>query len=205
MHVLIIANGIVPLPTRVRELVFAANLVICADGGANQARALGITPQVILGDFDSIEPGTRQHFNGVQMLYIPDQESTDLEKALRYCIEQHASSVDIIGATGDRLDHTTGSLGCFKKFGHRLQIRLIDTVGELTLVQNTVSIDVREGEKLSLIPLDRCAGISTTNLKYPLTNDTLELGGREGISNEAIATPVTILVTSGTLLLYRFY
>src|ERR1700741_630380 len=105
MHALIIANGILPSPEKVKTLVHSADLIICADGGANHARLLGITPHIILGDFDSIEPSTKQHFKNITQLLIDDQESTDLEKALRYCIEQRTLSVDIVGASGGRIDH----------------------------------------------------------------------------------------------------
>jgi len=205
MHALIIANGTLPDRARVLALSSAADLVICADGGANAARRLGLAPDIILGDFDSIEEGTKEHFRSVLQILLPDQESTDLEKAVLYALGKHAASIDILGATGDRLDHTTGSLGCLKKFGDRAALRLIDTLGAAELIRGKVTIAATRGENLSLIPLDRCTGVMTTNLKYPLHGDVLELGVREGISNEAVGTPVTVTLESGTMLLYRFH
>ena len=205
MHALIIANGTLPNPDFVRALTKYANIIVGADGGANHAQTLDIKPHIILGDFDSILASVREHFRDVEQLSMQDQNNTDLEKAILYCIDRGVTSVDIVGASGDRLDHTTSSLGCFKKYGSKIHIRMIDSVGELTLLRKEVHLEMREGEKISLIPLDRCTGITTTNLKYALTNDTLELGVREGISNEAISQQVSILVETGTLLLYRFH
>jgi thiamine pyrophosphokinase len=205
MHALIIANGALPDERRVRALVSAADVLICADGGANAARRLGLKPDVILGDFDSIEEETRNHFRTVPQHCLADQESTDLEKALTYALERKARSIDILGASGDRLDHTTGSLGCFRKFGHRSVLRIVDTVGTVELIANEVTFAATPGERVSLIPLGRCSGVTTTNLRYPLRDDVLELGLREGISNEATAATVTVKVASGTLLLYRFH
>jgi thiamine pyrophosphokinase len=205
MHALIIANGTVPNPDFVRGLAKFASTIICADGGANHARELGIKPSVIIGDLDSILPSTQTFYHDVEQIQIDDQNSTDLEKAIKYCIDHAITSVDIVGALGTRIDHTTGSLGCFKKFGTLIHIRMIDSEGELTLIRNEVHLDMHKGEKLSLIPLYKCTGISTTNLRYILNDETLELGVRDGISNVAISEKVTIHVVAGTLLLYRFH
>ncbi|MBA4312090.1 MAG: thiamine diphosphokinase [Chlorobiaceae bacterium] len=205
MHALIIANGNISNPDFVRGLAKFASQIICADGGANHARELGIKPSLIIGDFDSILPSTQTYFHDVAQIQIDDQYSTDLEKAIQYSIDHSITSIDIVGALGTRIDHSTGSLGCFKKFGTRIHIRMLDSEGELTLIRNEVHLDMHKGEKLSLIPLDKCTGISTINLKYNLNNESLELGIHEGISNEAISEKITIRVAAGTLLLYRFH
>jgi thiamine pyrophosphokinase len=189
----------------VRKLARGADLVVCADGGANHARRMKITPTVILGDLDSISVSTKRFFRKIPLLQIKDQESTDLEKAIGFCIARHAPCADVVGATGDRIDHSTGGLGCFKKFGRRIELRMYDTVGFLSLVRGTSHLKMKKGETLSLIPLERCRGVSTRNLLYRLSNDVLELGVREGISNEATSSLVRVSVKSGTLLLYRFF
>jgi len=203
-HALILANGPFPPPDVLRELRAHATLIVCADGGANWARRSKIKPDIILGDLDSILPSTKRHFRNTPILKVEDQESTDLEKAIRYCIERRVASADIIGALGERIDHTTGSLGCFKKFGGRIRLRFVDGVGELTRIGRSVKFKARKGEKLSMIPLDHCTGVTTTNLKYALKNGVLELGVREGISNEATGPVAAVAVKTGTLLLYRF-
>ncbi|MBI4547257.1 MAG: thiamine diphosphokinase [Ignavibacteriae bacterium] len=203
MHALIIANGRSPSPQLVRKLLKHADLIVCADGGANHARRLKIKPDVILGDMDSVTSPTKAFFKSIPQLFIEDENSTDLEKAIEFCIQRKAASIDVIGWSGDRIDHTTGSLGCFKKYGSNVRLRLVDSVGEVTLIQKRSRFKTRKGERLSLIPLERCSGVTTKNLKYGLQNETLELGVREGISNEATASMVTITVKKGTLLLYR--
>ena len=205
MHALIIANGTQPPLTVVRPLADAADMIVCADGGANHALKMNIRPSVIIGDFDSIILSTRHYYSHIKQIIDPDQNSTDLEKAIQYCIDQRIDSADIVGATGSRLDHSTGSLGCFKKFGNRIRLRLFDTVAQVQSVDRSITFDVDIGETISLIPLERCSGVNTTNLKYALSGESLELGVREGISNVTIASPVTVSVEVGTLLLYRFY
>ena len=203
MHVLIIANGPGLGRRLVRKLASSADVVVCADGGANTARRFHIRPDVILGDFDSITFSTKNFFRAVPQLLMEDQDSTDMEKALQYCVERAATSADVVGALGDRIDHAMGNLGCFKKFGNRICLRFVDSIAELLHVRRSIQLSVSVGDELSLIPLDRCTGVTTTNLKYPLRNDLLETGVRAGISNVATAHTVSVRVRRGTLLLYR--
>ena len=204
LHALIVANGILPPATVVRRLAARADLVVCADGGANRAREYRIKPDVILGDLDSLSSATARSYKGTPILRIADRESTDLEKAIGYCLLLGVDSADIVGALGGRIDHITGSLGCFKRFGGKIELRFIGEGGELTRIGRSVNLRTRRGDKLSLIPLGRCSGITTRNLKYPLRDDFLETGVREGISNEATGRSARISVKRSTLLLYRF-
>ena len=205
MKALIIANGQLPPRQLVRSLASSANLIVCADGGANHARRMDIRPDIILGDLDSISPSTKLIYKRIPLLLISSQESTDLEKAVRYCLERKCKSIDVIGALGSRIDHAIGALGVFKKFGRRTTITLIDGVGKLTLVMRRIRLHMKAGQQLSLIPLEKTTGVTTRNLKYSLKNETLEIGVREGISNEATAANVTVSLRRGTLLVYQFH
>src|SRR5258708_7345212 len=100
---LIIANGTLPIASIMRRLVRSADLIVCADGGANHARSMHITPTVIIGDLDSILISTKKFFKNIPLLRVKDQESTDLEKAIEFCISHTIHSVDVAGATGDRI------------------------------------------------------------------------------------------------------
>ena len=205
MKAVIIANGTLPSRAIVRKFVRGAEYIVCADGGANHARRLRIVPDVIIGDLDSITPSTKRHFRRVPILHIADQESTDMEKALSFCIERRFTHADILGGTGDRIDHSTGTLGCFKKFGKKISIRLIDEVGIVQLVGDSLELRVRKGDHISLIPLERCTGITTANLRYPLRNESLELGVREGISNIATTSTIAVRCRKGILLCMTYH
>jgi thiamine pyrophosphokinase len=204
MKTLIIANGTLPPKKVVQNVLPTADSIVCADGGANQARLLNITPHIILGDLDSILPATRRFFRDVPQLRIADQQSTDLEKAIGFCIRHGFDQIDVLGGLGTRIDLNTGALGCFRKFGNLADLRFIDVIGEITQIRDSVSFRAKKGDKISLIPLTECKGITTRKLRFPLHNETLELGVREGISNQATGSPVAISVKSGTLLLLRF-
>lgn len=89
-----------------------------------------------------------------------------------------------------------------QKFSDKVNIRMVDSSGELSLIKRKIKIVNATGKTISLIPIDKCKGVNTQNLKYKLNNDVLELGLKEGTSNEAISDLVTVSVQSGFLLLY---
>ncbi|RCK77743.1 MAG: thiamine pyrophosphokinase [Ignavibacteriae bacterium] len=203
MKALIIANGEIPSQKFIRRLIKGVNVVICADGGANTARKLKILPDLIIGDFDSIAKSSIKYFKGIQQIVINDQDSTDLEKAIKYCIENNISDIDIVGASGKRTDHTVGNLGCFKKFKKLANLRMIDENGILFGIDKFVRLKTSIGEIISLIPLNRCVGVKTKNLKYKLNGETLEIGVREGTHNIATGKFVEVSLKKGDLLIYR--
>ncbi|HLF14858.1 MAG TPA: thiamine diphosphokinase [Bacteroidota bacterium] len=206
---LIIANGGLPprviVSDLVRRTVAGSGLIVCADGGARHALSLGIRPHMILGDLDSLPPAARKSFRRAPIVRDPGQESTDLEKAIRYCIAAGCGSAVVVGALGDRIDHSTGALGCLRKYGRRFPLRVLDRSGEVRLLARSEKIATRPGEAFSLIPLGRCRGIILKGAEYPLSGESLEPGVREGISNRATGSEVAVRHASGALLLYRLY
>jgi thiamine pyrophosphokinase len=200
---LIIANGEMPDAELLRSQLEEELLVVCADGGANTALELGIRPDAIVGDLDSVSPETLAYFHDVPVHEDRNQDSTDLEKAVVWSIAQDRDEIVIVGALGQRLDHTVGNLGVLPKFHRQATIRVIDALGTLTYVGREVHFEARPGDVISLVPLNRCEGITTTGLRYALDGEALELGTREGTSNVVTSTSVSIRVERGHLLLYR--
>ena len=204
---LVIANGDLP-PRRVvleaaREARAGGGLIVCADGGARHAARLRVRPDVILGDLDSAPAHARRAFPRAMVLRFPDQETTDLDKAIRWCIGAGCGSIVVLGAIGDRIDHSTGALGCLKKFGRAVRLTLLDRSGELRILARSEAVRVRSGDTFSLIPLGRVRGVVLRGAEYPLRGESLEAGVREGISNRATGKILGIRHRSGTLLLYR--
>ena len=200
---LIIANGEPPQKKRLALLVKRAGMVICADGGANIALKMGITPDAIVGDLDSIHTEALVKFRRVTIHEDRNDDTTDLEKAISWAIQSKHDHITVVGASGKRLDHTVGNLGVLPKFYPDAIITFVDDSGELCYVGREYSFEAKKGDVVSLIPLNRCEGVSTTGLKYPLEGELLELGVREGTSNVVVASPVNIKVKKGHLLLFK--
>ena len=202
---LILANGEPPSKTMLVRLRKSAYYFVCADGGANAAAKLGVKPDLIIGDLDSIAPETQRKFGFVTTRRIADQNSTDLEKALSWMVKQRFKRITVLGATGGRLDHFIGNLSALAKFSRKASIVFVDKRGEWMYVGRSFKLDAAVGLTVSLVPLSRCEGIATHGLKWELRNETLELGLRESTSNVVKSTPLSIRVRSGSLLLYAFH
>lgn len=199
---LVLANGRPPAKRLLRRLSREVQLMVCADGGANAAARAGVRPDLIIGDLDSVTPGTLRTFRSVPIRRLADQNSTDLEKAIRWLLRKGIRTINIVGATGGRLDHVAGNLHVLGKFGHRANLQIVEEHGKLVAVGRSRVFPSPGGSTLSLIPLSRCSGITTRGLRWELRNETLELGRRDGTSNVVVTSPVTIRVRSGTLLVY---
>lgn len=177
--------------------------IICADGGANKVRSFGITPDCIIGDLDSITNATRRYYASVPVIHVARQDSTDLEKALDYLLEQRFRSAAVVGATGDRPDHTMGNFSILVKYHKKILLQFIDERCEISVIQKKIRFKTFAGQKISLVPMGKCSGVTTSGLKYPLHNEPLEPGVREGTSNEAFARTAAVSVRQGNLLLFR--
>lgn len=204
-HALIICNGEMPSSKLLAPLLKTKPYIICADGGANKVRAFGIVPDYILGDLDSITQKTRHYFSFVPVIHIADQESTDLEKVLTYLLANKFRSATIVGATGDRPDHTMANFSILLKYHKKLSLQFFDEHCTIEIVQKHIRFKAFIGQQISLVPMGKCSGIATKGLKYPLKKESLELGVREGTSNEASASTIDITVKSGSLLLFRIH
>ena len=202
---LIIANGEPPKKPRVQSLAREANIIICADGGANTALKYSIAPDVIIGDLDSIHAEALVKFHRVRTYEDRDDETTDLEKAIAWAIKSKFDHIAVVGAAGGRVDHTVGNLSVLPKFFPDAIIRLVDDHGEMSYVGRELEFEARKGDVISLIPLNRCEEIVTRGLRYALEGEVLELGVREGTHNVVVSSPVSVRTKKGHLLIYKLF
>lgn len=189
-----------------RDAVASAALVVGVDGGARHLLALGIVPQVVTGDFDSLTEAERRDLaaRGTEIVATPDQNFTDLDKALVYVTETHrARSIRVYAGTGGRLDHIYSVLSAVVKHGRGgIDLRLVDAVGETWRIDGAATLSGADlpGRVLSLMALGPVDGVWTTGVRWPLSGDALAPGVRDGTLNEIVAETVTIRVGSGDLL-----
>ncbi|MGL5113308.1 MAG: thiamine diphosphokinase [Flavobacterium sp.] len=201
---LIIANGASCQPDLLGQLLEWSPLVVVLDSAIERVLPLGIKIDVLLGDFDrDFNPEkykTEQY--PLEIVHTPDQNKTDLEKALDYLIERKIPAVNIVWATGRRADHTITNLTNIVRYRDLIKIVILDDHSKIFLLPTTFEKWYTAGTPISLIPIGVVNGIHSRNLVYPLTNDTLTIGYRTGSSN-AVATDglVTIEHSAGDLLL----
>lgn len=174
-------------------------LRVGVDGGANRFLMLGLSPHVVTGDFDSLttEDLDRLEARGVSVVSTPDQDYTDFDKALAYvCYELGLTDIQVFGAVGGRLDHTYSVLSALIKYGRdpRLNIRLVDSIGETFSISGEWKRTGEDllGRTLSLITLGPVSGITTRGVRWPLSNEALAPGIRDGTLNEITEPEVTV-------------
>ena len=161
--------------------------VVAADGGADGLSAFGVTPDLIVGDLDSLDDPTAWSARGVAVHHIAEQDSTDFEKAVARI---DAPLILGVGFTGKRLDHTLAVIAGLAKFGARGLI----VVGEedcAFALPLQCRLDLPAGAVVSLVPLAEIAGLSSTNLRWPIDGLSFAPMGRGGTSNEALG-PVSM-------------
>lgn len=201
---LIIANGASCQPELLGQLLEWSPLVVVLDSAIERVISLDIKVDVLLGDFDrDFDPEvykTKQY--PLEIVHTPDQNKTDLEKALDYLIERKIPSVNIVWATGKRADHTITNLTNIVRYRDLIKIVILDDHSKIFLLPNKFEKWYTAGTPISLIPIGVVKGIHSQNLVYPLANDTLTIGYRTGSSN-AVASDglVTIEHSEGDLLL----
>jgi thiamine pyrophosphokinase len=203
-HAVILANGVPPSRETLERAVQSAACFVCADGGANVARAWGLKPEAIVGDLDSATPETLSAFTagGVRVMRDPDTERTDTEKAIQYVLSGRAyDEIVVFGATAGRLDHVVGHLSLLKKFAHHARIVLEDDHGRAWLASGNVKLDYPPQTIVSFFAVGEPAeGVTTENLSYPLTDRRLGMGALDSISNMVTARPAQIRIRKGDLL-----
>ncbi|MEE8391328.1 MAG: thiamine diphosphokinase [Anaerolineae bacterium] len=205
MRTIIFANGEFPDPTSVQDLLRPGDLVIAADGGTQHALAAGVTPDVVIGDLDSLSPEeqTRVRATGSQIIrFSPRKDETDLELALQYAAREGATEIIILAALGGRLDQTVANLLLLAMPElSGIDVRVVEGAQTAFLIQDQALIEGRPGDTLSLIPLGGDAvGVTTEGLEWPLRQDTLRFGLARGVSNMLTAEQARVRVRQGLLL-----
>jgi thiamine pyrophosphokinase len=202
---LIIANGKSPSKKVVEYFYLKGfSTIICADGGANSAQKIGIKPDFIIGDLDSISSSTLKYFkNKSTIIQINRQNDTDVEKCLKFAIKKKFDEVVLLGVSGDRLDHTICNLGIVIKFFGKIKIYLSAESSFLTSINQTTEFNSKVGETISIYAFNDKTKISSTGLKYKLNNAALPFGVRESTSNVSISEKIILKVKNGIVFVIR--
>ncbi len=208
----IFANGKIEFPPSILTGLRADDLVIAADGGTLHCQRLGITPGVIIGDFDSLGNDLLEAYKRMGVIiirYPPHKDETDLELAVESVLREGYTTVLIAGALGGRLDMTLANiflLGLPELAG--IDIRLVDGIEEVFLIHPYQTaeeegrwIDGQPGDRVSLLPLGGPArGIFTSGLYYPLRGETLYPERTRGVSNQMTASQAQVSLEEGQLI-----
>ena len=202
---LIFANGTMDDDQAVARLLQPGDMLVAADGGARHLARLGLRPDLLVGDLDSLSTAEVDTLEqaGVEILrYSVDKDETDLELAILRALERGCTELVIVAALGARVDQTLGNIFLLGLPALRdVQVRLDDGRDELFLISGRGSIRGQAGDVVSLLPLGGPArGICTHGLRYPLNGETLYPERTRGISNVLMAEQAQVELSEGLLI-----
>ncbi|MHB8905573.1 MAG: thiamine diphosphokinase [Melioribacteraceae bacterium] len=202
---IILANGESP-PKRVFDYLICNDFqtLICADGGANSAEKLNIVPDYIIGDLDSINPSVYDYFyDKCDIIKVDRQNDTDVEKCLKFAIKKKYNEVILLGATGNRLDHSFCNMGIVIKFFDKISIRILHQKSLLTAYTGNVKLRTLPNETISIYGINSKTKISSRGLRYQLKNISLPFGIKESTSNVALKNEVELKIKNGIVFVIR--
>ena len=187
--IVLFGNGDIPTHHIVHKKLQQAKSLICVDGGADNAISLGLKPDIILGDLDSIY-NEKNDYN-CEMIHLKDQSKNDLEKTIEWCVNENISEINLIGFSGGRDDHYITTLEIIKQFIEKLKITMYTNTSVIYCVNQHVEIQSIPGQKFSIISFLPKTKITTSGLKYSLNASKLE-SPSHGISNIALKNSIEI-------------
>jgi thiamine pyrophosphokinase len=210
-RVLIITGGYVEDALVKRRLAQEAyDMVIAADHGLDAADRLHIVPDYILGDFDSAEKSVLEKYRlgSTPMEKYPVQkDKTDTQIAIETAILHHATYIELIGATGSRLDHTMANLSLLLiPLQRKIDACIIDSNNKIYLKKESFYIEKNSqyGNFVSLLPFDGSVkGLTLKGFQYPLQSYFLSAGSSVGISNEIVAKQAFVEFDEGILAVFE--
>jgi thiamine pyrophosphokinase len=205
MRAIIFANGELDDTQGARDLVRNDDLVIAVDGGTRHVWEVGVDPQCVIGDLDSLTPSEQERLraSGVQIIpFSTRKDETDLELALLQAACEGAESIVVLAALGGRLDHTIANLLLLALPElDGIDVRVVEGLQVAFLIRDGALVEGQPGDTVSLIPLGGDAvGVTTEGLEWSLNDDTLHFGPARGVSNALIAERASVRVRQGQLL-----
>ena len=203
VHAWVVAGGEPPEPALLGELA-PPQLVVAADSGADVARGLGLVPDVIVGDFDSVTPAGAAAARE-QRRFPADKDATDLALALAEARDRGAASVTVLGGAGGRLDHLLANVAVLASEDLAgVRVDALMGAARLWVVRGSRTIGGAVGQVVTLLAHGGPAtGVRTTGLRWALAGETLAAGSSRGVSNVLTAPEATVTVETGVVLVVR--
>ncbi len=197
----IVANGEFPTHPLPLLLLEKAAFVLCCDGAVKKVMDFGITPDLIIGDMDSI-PHTLPKTLQKKLVQVADQDTNDLTKAVNWCGTHGIKDIHIIGATGLREDHCLGNIFLLPGYSHFITPRMWTNHGLFSVSHKHTRLKSFKGQQVSVFnPL--AGAVSSLGLRYPLNNTSLsELW--QGTLNESLGLWFDIY-SKNPVLIFRQY
>ena len=197
-NVSIVLNGQMPDDHVLVNQIIDSGFIIAVDGSANKLIDLGIIPDVIIGDFDSLQA---KRIKNVKLIETPDQNKTDFRKTLDWCIEKNILNISIFGISGKSDDHFLANYYTLCDFSEKISWRAFTDFSVISPCTGNREFESYKGQKVSLFCMKGSSTITSKNLEYPLKSYQLKPSD-EAVRNISIAEQFEIKSTN-TILVFQ--
>lgn len=193
----VVAGGDTIRPADVVDL--DPDRVVAADSGLDRAIEVGLTPDIVVGDMDSVSKSLEAHAGRIDRHPV-DKDATDLELALQVAIEEPSDRLVVLGGGGGRFDHLLANTLVLSSAGRTVEWRPGN--GRVVVTHDRAEVAAPVGATVSLIPLGDDVEIeATTGLRWSMADEVLRFSSTRGVSNEITTSPATVVIRSGVLAL----
>ena len=182
-----------------RNLLSDKKIIVAIDGGYNHCLTHNVNPDIIIGDFDSINSSSFPE--KTHLIFTESQNETDLSKAIKWCISSDINNLDIIGVESGRSDHILGTFAAFAEinqdFSKHLDIKLHlnDFIVKYVPKKKKTKLILDKETHLSLFCLSKSI-VNFQGVKWPLNNEEMNFSTR-GIHNYSINNEIELFVSKG--------
>ena len=180
-----------------------ARRIIACDGAITKLEALGFAPHAIVGDLDSISPAHKSRYSSM-LQHVPDQMTNDLTKAVLFARENAWQNITILGATGEREDHTLANIALLAQYSPFGAVQMVTDYGVFVPIDASAQFCSFPKQQVSLFSLQPEVRLTFCNLRYPIEDAPLRHWW-EGALNEAIGDSFSIHFARGSVVVYRVF
>ena len=209
MKWLIVTGGAAPERALLQQRVQLASRIIAVDGAADLLALGGITPHVLIGDFDTASQTSIDALTdrGAQLVRLPVHKNmTDTEAAMDYALDSGAQDITMLGALGTRADHTLSNIGMLLRAYRRgTACRILDETNELEAAAGEYKLTGFPGQTISILPLTGDLIVTSSGLEYPLEALELPFGSSRGVSNLMKSNSAHLSICGGIALIVRIH
>ena len=199
---LIVANGEFPKHITSLKILKEAKSILACDGAADKLINNGYTPNIIIGDLDSISNKTKIKFSE-RLIETNNQSENDLRKAINYAVKHSITDISIIGASGKREDHMIGNI--FSLLNYKdVNIKLFTDTGVFTCIHADQKIESHKGQQVSIFSLDSTIKITSNNLKFNFNKKPINTLF-SGTLNESEGDFFELKISHGNLIIFQTY
>lgn len=191
--------------------LFCQARLVAVDGGCRFFKAVGMTPDVIIGDLDSVSSIPSQFREKSQLLIYPkDKNKTDLQLALEYCVSEKARVVDIVSPGVGEVDHFLGNvmlLGLFDKLSAvstKPKIRIVSADYEILWIHDSRrSFSDCVGDRLSVIPVSPAVRLTCRGMEFTADRVRIARGHSHGLRNRIAGRRASVGIEGKALVVHR--